>query len=328
MTPSAAGVLAEDHASEPRFRFLPASEVGPYVEGLRAIERATEYPIADGADSFTIDHGEDYTRFFTTLGHDTRFTIALSGERVVGGVVGIARNVRICGKIVQAVYGADMKLAQDVRGTGVGRKMAYWSFGLIFRHPELLTWRYAYAAAMRGAKGDVMRSTRGVHPARLAGKAATLAVYFAEPQQLARLSLSGEPSRPDPDAGIDLSFVTTGHVEPPGMVSTAGRKDLRLRSTGQPWPLVHLPLGPTAWNPSYGHYLRACGEALTSRGSGEGPRTGRAMACFALDERMDSHISWLAGQGIERGAACSVYALDLTLRGRRAKWLHLATSEI
>lgn len=226
--------------------------------------------------------------------------------------MGIARNVRILGKMVPAVYGADMKLAPDARGTGTARKMAHWAFRLIFEHPELFTWRYAYAAAMRGAKGDVMRTTRGVHPARLAGKAATLAVYFVEPECLARLSLTAAPSPPDPDAGVDSSFVTTGHVEPPGMVSTAGRKDLRLRSTGEPWPLVHLPLGPTAWTPSYGHYLRACGDALASRGSGEGPRTsnGTPIACFALDERMDSHISWLAGQGIERGAACSVYALD------------------
>lgn len=302
-----------------RFLFLAASEVGPYVEGLRAIERATEYPIADGGDTFTIDHGADYTRFFTMLGHDARFTLALRGDRVVGGVVGIARNVRILGKMIPAVYGADMKLAPDARGTGIARNMARWCFRLIFKHPELFTWRYAYAAAMRGAKGDVMRTTGGVHPARLAGKAATLAVYFVEPERLARLSLSGVPARPDPDAGVDLSFVTTGHVEPPGLVSTAGRKDLRLRSTGEPWPLVHLPLGPTAWAPSYGHYLRACGEALATR---------KAIACFALDERMDSHISWLEEQGIGRGAVCSVYALDLTLRARRARWLHLATSEI
>lgn len=311
-----------------RFLFLPACEVGPYVEGLRAIERATEYPIADGADTFTIDHGADYTRFFTMLGHDARFTLALRGDRVVGGVVGIARNVRILGKMTPAVYGADMKISPEARGTGAGRKMAHWAFGLVFKHPELFTWRYAYVAAMRGAKGDVMRATRGVHPARLAGKAATLAVYFVEPERLARLSLASEPPPPDPDAGVDLSFVTTGQVEPPGMVSTAGRKDLRLRSTGQPWPLVHLPLGPAAWTPSYGHYLKACGEALSSRGSGEGPRTNGTLACFALDERMDSHISWLSAQGIGRGAVCSVYALDLTLRARRAKWLHLATSEI
>ena len=28
-------------------------------------------------------------------------------------------------------------------------------------------------------------------------------------------------------------------------MTTAGTKDLRLESTGRPWPLVHLPLGPT-----------------------------------------------------------------------------------
>jgi len=308
---------------KPRFLFLRAHEIGPYVEGLRAIERATEYPIADGADAFTIDHGPQYTQFFTTLGHDVRFVIALDGEtdRVLGGVAGIARNVRIGARMVPAVYGADWKLAPEVRGQGFGSAMMKWSFGLLYREPDLLTWRLGYVAAMRGKKGDVMRATRGVHPARLAGKVARLAVYFVAPGQLAALTLASAPPPPDVDRGIDLSFVATGEVEEPGLCSTAGRKDLCLKSTGQPWPLVHLPLGPAHWRPTWGHYLRACGAALQSR-------SPSAVACFGVDERLQSHTTWLSSQGIERGAACTVYALDLTLRARRAPWLHLATSEI
>ncbi len=304
-----------------RFLFLPASDLGPYVEGLRAIERATEYPIADGADAFTIDHGQDYARFFTTLGHDARFVLALDGDRVVGGVAGIARNVRMGTRMVPALYGADWKLSPQVRGQGFGRDMMTWGLGLVFRHPELVTWRFGYVAAMRGKKGDVLRATRGAHPAKLTGKVARLAVYFAEPARLAGLRLGACPSPPDQDCGIDLSFVATGEIDGPGLCSTAGRKDLRLRSTGQPWPLVHLPLGPRHWTPTWGHYLKACGEVLAARSPG-------TVACFAIDERLISHTGWLASQGIERGAVCTVYALDLTLRARRAPWLHLATSEI
>jgi hypothetical protein len=304
-----------------RFLFLPASEIGPYVDGLRAIERATEYPIADGADAFTVDHGQDYASFFTTLGHDARFILAVDGDRILGGVAGIARNVRIGTRMVPALYGADWKLDPALRGQGLGREMMSFGVGLMFKHPEMLTWRFGYVAAMRGQKGDVMRAARGVHPARLTGKLARLAVYFVAPERLAALSLSSVPAPPDADRGVDLSFVATGHLDAPGLVSTAGRKDLRLRSTGQPWPLVHLPYGPVHWRPTWGHYLQACGEALVAR-------SPTAVACFAVDERLVSHTAWLSSQGIERGAACTVYALDLTLRARRAPWLHLATSEI
>jgi hypothetical protein len=303
-----------------RFVFITAAELGPYVEGLRAIERETEYPIGDGADAFTIDHGPEYHPFFTALGDDARFLLALEGERVVGGVVGVGRKVRIRGRMVGAVYGGDWKVAADHRGDGTARRMMLWGSTRIFTDPSLLTWRYAYVAAMRGENGDVMRAAKGLHPGRLGRPAATLAVYFVDPARLAALSLDGAPPPPAEDDGIDLSYVTAGTVEPPGLVSTAGRKDLRLRSTGEPWPLVHLALGPSHWRPTWPAYLKACGQALASHPS--------SIACFAMDERMDSHISWLAARGIERGAACTVYSFDLTLRARRAAWLHLATSEI
>ncbi len=304
-----------------RFLFLPATEIGPYAEGLRAIERVQEYPIADGADAFTIDHGDDHGAFFTRLGNDARFVLALDGDRVLGGVAGVVRNVRVAGRMVTAIYGADWKIARELRGGRASRQMMAWAFSLIWRHPELFTWRLGYVAAMRGARGDVMRATRGVHPARLAGRLARLAVYFVPPERLASLDVSQSPGGPDPDAGVDLSFVPSGEVEAPGLASTSGRKDLCLRSTGRPWPLVHLPHGPSRWLPTWGHHLKACGETLAARGAGP-------VACFAIDERLVSHTAWIASRGIERGATCTVYALDLTLRARRAPWVHLATSEI
>ena len=199
--------------------------------------------------------------------------------------------------------------------------MTTWGSGSSSGSRTCSTLAVGYVAAMRGKKGDVLRATRGVHPAKLTGKVARLAVYFVKPGKLAALGLAAAPPPPDADRGLDLSFVATGEIDAPGLCSTAGRKDLRLRSTGQPWPLIHLPLGPGHWRPTWGHYLKACGEALEARSPG-------AIACFAIDERLISHTSWLASQGVERGAVCSVYALDLTLRARWASWLHLATSEI
>jgi hypothetical protein len=270
---------------------------------------------------FTIDHGPAYHPFFSALGQDPRFLVALDGDRVVGGVAGMYRGIRIRGRAVKAVYGSDWKMAPEYRGLGVARQMITWGMTHALRDPAMRAWRYAYVAAMRGAHGDVMRAAKGLHPGKLGRAAATLAVYFVEPSRLAGLSLDGTPATPDPEAGVDLSFAPTGRVEDPGLVSTAGLKDLRLKSTGQPWPLVHLPFGPSRWLPTWGAYLRACGERLVSAHP-------TSIACFAIDQRLSAHISWLGSKGVEPGAACTVYALDLTLRARRAGWLHLATSEI
>jgi hypothetical protein len=311
-----------------RFVLVPPSELGPYVEGLRAIERATRYPIGD-SDHFTIDHGAEYHPFFSTLGHDPRFLVGLDGDKVIGGVVGMYRDVCIRGRVVRGVYGADWKLAPEYRGRGVASKMLSWGASRIFTDSTLLGWRYAWVAAMKGAHGDVMRTVKGMHIGKLAHPAGTLAVYFVDPARLAALHTDDAPLPPAQDDGIDLSHQVAGSVEPPGLVSTAGRKDLRLESTGAPWPLVHLPYGPGHWRPSWGAYLAACGARLAATPAGQGStEPAGTVACFSIDERLTSHISWLAAKGVEPSASCTVYAFDLTMRARRAKWLHLATSEI
>jgi len=306
-----------------RFLLLRPEELSPWVERLRALERDIEYPIADGADAFRIDHGERYHPFFSEMGESSRFLLAVDGDRVVGTVVGVLRDTLLRAHAVKAVYGADMKIAREYRGAALSRKMLLFGLSQFVRTPEGRSWRFGYVAAMRGAKGDVMRTVRGLHPGRIVHAAARLNVYFAPPERLAALDVRSAPPSPRLDEGLDLSpSPPPAHVEPPGLVSTAGRKDLRLRSTGgSPWPLVHLPYGPARALPSWPHYLRASGEAMGSRGL-PGP------ACFAVDLRLDAHVRWLSRHGIEPGAVCTVYALPLTLRSRGASWLHLATSEI
>ena len=173
-------------------------------------------------------------------------------------------------------------------------------------------WRLAYFAAMRGDRGDVTRSMRWHNPARLLRPAAELRVYFVEPTALQALDPAGAPATPS-SKGLDLS------PDAPDRVSTRGRKDLRLASTGAPWPLVHLARGPAGWGASHGAYLKRCGAADWAPGE---------LACFALDARLSREIEWLAAKGLHAGATCTIYALAWPGILRRARWFHLATSEV
>src|SRR5262249_32297502 len=94
-----------------RFVHARADELAPYAESLAALERSIEYPIADGADTFRIDHGPGYERFFSTLG-EAHFLLALEGDRVVGTIAGILRDADLRGKKTRVAYVADMKVAE------------------------------------------------------------------------------------------------------------------------------------------------------------------------------------------------------------------------
>ncbi|HEX8697588.1 MAG TPA: GNAT family N-acetyltransferase [Myxococcaceae bacterium] len=300
-----------------RFVYTAASGIGPYVPELRRLEQSIRYPISDGADHFFIDHGPEYHPFFSQLG-DARFLLALKGDRVIGSIAGVLRPVTVGGREYRALYLCDLKIAPEERGQGISRRLIQVGLGQVLRLPEGRQVRFFYGAAMRGAQGDVMRSAQGAHPFKLGSLSARLQLYFASPEALARLELSQAPPPPRTTGSV---LGPGGSVDEPGLCSTAGRKDLRLVSSGQPWPLIHLPLGPEAWQPSWGAYLRRCGEAIVSRGL-------QGSACFAIDERLADHIAWLSSQGITPGAVCTVYSWRLSLRPTAVAWVHLPTSEI
>jgi GNAT superfamily N-acetyltransferase len=300
-----------------RFVLTNSSGIGPYVPELRRLEQSIRYPISDGADHFFIDHGAEYHPFFSALG-DARFLLAMRGDRVIGSIAGVLRRVSVGGREVRALYLCDLKVAAEERGQGISRKLIQAGLGHVIRDPDGRQTRFFYGAAMRGDRGDVMRSAQGAHPFKLGSFSARLQLYFASPEALARLDLAGAP-RPPRTQGAVLG--PAGTVEEPGLCSTTGRKDLRLVSSGQPWPLIHLPLGPDAWQPSWGAYLRRCGEEIIRRGL-------VGSACFAIDERLADHLTWLTSQGITPGAVCTVYSLRLSLRPTAVQWVHLPTSEI
>jgi hypothetical protein len=293
---------------------LRAGELAPYAAGLGALEQAIRYPVDDGKDHFTIDHGPTYEPFFRGLG-DPYYFIALDGDVVVGSFCGVARRVAFGDRAIPAAYGCDLKVLPTYRGKEVATKILMHAAVEGFRPRSWKKWHFAYGVAMRGDRGDVTRSpkTRRNAVAWLR-PFARVAIYFAPPTALAALDLTSEPQATAHDV-LDLSAETPL----PDTVSTAGRKDLRLASTGAPWPLVHLPRGPSAWGGSFGTYLKRAGGSLGDRD---------VLACFAVDERRTEHVAWLASQGVTSGAVATIYAIRRKLGFPRAAWAHIATSEI
>lgn len=305
-------------ASKPEFRVLKPEELEPWTEDLRLLERGITYPIADGDDRFYIDHGKTYHRFFSQMGK-ARFLVAFLQGRAVGFMAGAWKEIQTTdGRRRMALYAGDLKLDARLRGQGIVQRMLQYAIGRLTYDADSGGWFIGYAAAMRDATGDVRRSARGVHLLRLTGQIATLAIYFVPARILVDLPPGG-PSAPT-GTGLLLSQDPGPLVE-----STVGRKDLRLVSSGEHWPLYHLPRAPSRWSEGVGSYLReAATEILGKRED--------AIACFCVDERLESHGDWLEKHGLEVGARCSILALGWPWRVRHitggTDWVHISTSEI
>jgi hypothetical protein len=295
-----------------RLLHVRPDEVAPWVEQLAALERDITYPLDDGRDRFAISHGPAYHPFFSALG-EAHFLLALEGERVIGCVAGVRKPVQTPRGEVAAVYLGDLKVHADWRGRRVPARMMAKALAISLGDWSDLHWRFAFGAAMRGDRGDVMRSVKGANVMRLGSTFATLDLYFTAPAVLAALNPNGAPATPTAP-GLDLS-----PAEQRDVVSTAGRKDFVLRSSGKPWTLVHLPRGPAGWGESHAAYLRRGGALLAGE---PGP------ACFAIDRRLTAEREFLGSRGLTPGAVCTVYALATTTKVRSAAWVHLATSEI
>lgn len=297
------------------FRYCEAADLAPFEAGLRAVEHAVTYPLDASGERFYVDHGAAYARFFSAMGH-ARFFVAERAGAPVGLIAGVWKPVRVDGRERGALYLGDLKLAREERGLGLGARLMGAGLWQCARRGHLGGVRFIFAAAMRDGGKDVRASFKGAHVGRVGRAYATLDVYFAPADLLVALDGDGPTVLP---GGAELSPRGA-----PQVVSTAGQKDLRLVSTGAPWPLAHLPRGPAEWGRGLGDYLRRGASEATTTQPG-------ALCCFALDARLADQRAWLAARGVTPGASAAVVGLATPLLSRalaRAPWLHLATSEI
>ncbi len=296
-----------------RFVLCKAGELGPFLPGLQALEGDIRYPLTkDSTETFVIRHGDAYHPFFSDMG-EPRFALAVEGDAVLGVVTVVLRRAQAGGHVVRAAYVCDLKVAPSARGKNVARDLFVRGLWLARREPRLFRWSMAYGVAMRGHKGDVMRSARRLHPARLGGAIATLRIYFVPQPTLAAVDLRHAPGAPDASRVLDLS--PDARLAP---VSTLGKKDLLVGPSRTPMPLEHLGAGPSKWPHGFGAYLQAAARAAAA------DRT----LCFALDERSVAEAAWLDTLGIRTDSRATVYAMRLPFPPIRFERVHIATSEI
>lgn len=183
--------------SDVRFQVLSPSDLAPWARSLRELERAITYPIDDGRDHFYIDHGADYHSFYSQMGAPCYFLVATVRDQPVGLMAGVVKRVvGPSGDERRALYAGDLKVAAPYRGTGLVAAMMRWVLLALARDRDLRRWDFAFGAAMRGARGDVTRTTSGAHPLKLMRAISRQSLWFVTPQQLISLRGEGPTRRP------------------------------------------------------------------------------------------------------------------------------------
>ena len=102
-----------------KYHIVSEEQLGPYIHDLRLIEKNIEYPLEDGTENFFIDHGKDYSPFFTQQGYKTRFLIITNKDKVVGSIAGVWKRISLNEKTYNALYASDLKLKPKYRNKGI-----------------------------------------------------------------------------------------------------------------------------------------------------------------------------------------------------------------
>jgi len=200
-------------------------ERGEFAERIALLEYGVSYPL--GEDSFQLDHGEDYFAFFDRMGELT-YLVAMDGERVVAVVAAVLRRVpkKLGAAELHAWYLCDLKVHPDYRGERIPWRI--FSHALLHQYPRC---GRVYGISMNAPNSPDNPVASLVSRMKLvpASVATTLNIYSLGAQEMERTVpvLEGARGR--------LSFL-----------SLRGKKDLILRSSNLPMPLVHLQFGSCA----------------------------------------------------------------------------------
>ncbi|MFN3242790.1 MAG: hypothetical protein ACE37K_14910 [Planctomycetota bacterium] len=245
-----------------------------WQDDLRTFEERFEYPLGD--DHFHIDHGEDYLAFFRRLGEPAPF-LATVARRVVGVLVAVRRRVGrregwyLCDLKVDPVY---------ARYRAATRLLTSWA------RAHLQDGEPVFGVSMNPARGDnrLVRAMRRWRADELSH--APIVLY----------SLSHEQ-------WLDRADEITAALGPIGWFDPHGVKDIVLRSSGAPMPLLHAQHGP---------FARANAEA----------RAGAVhMFCLPADDVL---VERMRQRGLRPDATATIVHRDAD----GANWRHLLSSDI
>ncbi|NES93785.1 MAG: hypothetical protein F6K32_00725 [Desertifilum sp. SIO1I2] len=197
-----------------KFHCITPEERLRFQPSIVAIEQIAKYPL--GNDFFQIDHGENYFAFFDRLG-EVNYYVALDRDRVVAVGAGILRQILNS----PAWYLCDLKVHPDYQ-------QQYLSLRLL---------RYALG-------GSLQKCDRGyailMNPSRLAR------IYQRFPFLQFRHATTLNLYSFDAETMDRFSSLLAAHRGPISYLSLQGIKDLRLTSTREILPLLHVQWGVTA----------------------------------------------------------------------------------
>ena len=190
---------------------------------IREIEFHAVYPF--GEESFRIDHGVDYFRFFDRLGKVSYYCV-MDGQRLAAVAAAILRPVpfKHYSEFKKCWYLCDLKVHPDYRGKRLPL--------LLFRRaviPALLRARRGYAISMNGAGPNRVASI--LRNAPIASMAVQGILNF--------YSLSADEVR-------SHRSLIEKHRGAISFLCLQGIKDLIMTQSGLPMPLAHFQFGPSA----------------------------------------------------------------------------------
>lgn len=198
-----------------KFVRLTTSSLKHWQRPLEEFESVFRYPL--GTDEFSISHGKDYLAFVKRIGSHTTYCSHIDHKIIAVGGGTISRRHK-------AWYLCDMKVHPDHRGKKIPRKL----FTRYFL-PNYLRCRRGYALNMESSDGkeNPIRKIMENLPWTPLKTGARIHFYYED--EIA--------------ASVALRILNRPNSH---FSSLAGKKDLVLKSSGTPIPLLHLEWGEKA----------------------------------------------------------------------------------
>ena len=294
-----------------QYHIVDENGIAPYISELRSIEKKIEYPLDDGNNDFFIDHGEQYSPFFTQQGHKTRFLIIKNGNEVIGSVAAVWKKIFTKKKFYNCLYASDLKLKLDYRSKGVVKNFLWYLFIRWPFRKEFQGWDFLYFCAMQRKSRGVESTFQGFHLGKLTSSKALLNIYILDPNQLEGLDFKEIAYNPKNE--INLS----PHLKE-DVLWNRGKKNIIFTKDNSLMNLGHL-------NPElfYINNIERLKKALkvVSRKKGK--------VCFAIDSQNQTSINGLKNYNILTDTKCKVFSFSPYINPlSSAELLSVSTGEI
>ena len=277
------------------------------------MESDISYPLDGGRESFSIEHGDRYYKFFSDMGR-CYFIIVLLNSKIHGTISGVIKRVSIANKSINALYVADLKVHPKSRGYGLPSKMIIKGLRSYLTNSKYRDWSLLFFVGMHGYSGDISKSFKGYHLGLLASPISKQRIYIVSPSKLS--FINGVAPTTDFNDILELSPDKISKI-----TVNSGKKDLRRSSDGSKILLAHV-------HPSVGKNFISDLICLSSTVS---DKYHGHDVCFSIDNRHKDMINYLSMNGITTDTFSSIFVFRWPIFGpslKNIEYVSISTSEI